>query len=225
MKKTILLVFVLIFMNQALFSQSNVSIGIIGGPTAAYFTKGYSSVPKKWIPSASLGAAIRVQLKKPFFFQTDISYERKGFSYGEIEITDFNANPIGTKKLDELFDYALITTTIGFKTSGKVHFEGSLGVFGGYLTNLKSQTRAFLPTGSGLFFRPFRVDDFNRFDFGVASRLGVGFDLAKKLSVTVNAVGNFGFAEPYKPLLGAARGFGTDRTLSLGLQFGVFYKI
>jgi hypothetical protein len=221
MKKTVFLVFALIFTNQFLFSQSNVSIGFIGGPTVAFFPKGYSAVPKEWIPAAFLGAAIRVQLKKPFFFQTDISYERKGFSYGKFEITDFNGNRIGTKRFDELFDYVLITPTIGFKTSGKVHFQGSLGVFGGYLVNLKSQTMVFI---SGIS-REWQVEDFNRFDFGVSSRLGVGFDLSKKFSATINAVGNSGFAEPYKPLLGAASGFGTDKTLSLGLQLGLFYKI
>jgi Outer membrane protein beta-barrel domain len=226
MKATIFLVFALIFTGQVLFSQSNVSIGIIGGPTAANFWDvTNSSLEKKWMPAFSIGTAVRVNLKKHFFFQTDISYERKGFSLGELEWTDFNAIPIGKATIYNGFDYALLTPTIGLSTRGKIRFEGSVGIFGGYLTDVKSRFVLTTPNFPEPSITQSDANTFNRFDFGTTMRLGIGSDLGKRWSASLNAVGNLGFNKPYKPSIGAFSGYGSDKTASFGLQLGVFYKI
>jgi hypothetical protein len=224
MKTTKLLVLALILNSQALFSQANVSIGIIGGPMADVSKDAPDYFPEKWMPSFSVGTAIRIDLKKHIFLQTEVSYERKGYSLGPFEWTDFNANPIGTSTPYERFNYVLLTPTVGFSTNGKVHIEGSLGVFSGYLTNVKT---VFVKSSLAIPDRPINSDlkAFNRFDLGCTSRLGVGFNLGKKLSAKVNAIGNLGLTKPFKPRIGAPSNFSNDKTVSLGMQLGVFYKI
>ncbi len=225
MKATFSLVFALILSSQVLFAQSNVSIGLIGGPTVANFKGGFNDfLPKKWMPAFSIGYALRVDLKKHVFFQTDISYEGKGFSYGEIGITDFNAVVIETKKLYERFNYCVLTPSIGFRTSEKIYFEGSLGVFMAYLTDIKSMSTA-LTNPITQPSRTWEVTDFNRFDFGATARLGCGYDFGKKWSAKASAIGSLGFAQPFKPIIGASPEYGKDQTVSVGLQFGIFYKI
>jgi hypothetical protein len=224
MKTTTLFAVALLLNCHLLLGQSNISIGVIGGPTAANFRDGSPLIPKKWVTAFSIGSAIRVDLKKHIFFQTELSYERKGFSFGEIEITDFNAIPIGKKTFDEFFNYALVTPTIGFAADGKIHFEASFGFWGGYLVNLQSNT-VVIPNDSIGNPRFLEAGDLNRLDFGATGRIGVGFDFAKKWSLKVNAIGNWGFAQPYSSIPNVAPGFGKDNTMSFGLQLGLFYKI
>jgi hypothetical protein len=226
MKATFSLVFALILNHQVLFAQSNLSIGIIGGPMVANFWDDNNSfLPKKWMPTFSVGTALRLQLAKQVFLQTDISYERKGFSLGELEWTDFNAIPIGKATLYSGFDYLLLTPTIGYSTRGKFHFEGSIGIFGGYLIDQKSR---FVSVKGDFPDTPTPQTDmsfFNRFDFGTTTRLGVGYNFSQRWSANVNVVSNFGWAKPLRSQAGQPTDSNTDKTVSLGLQFGVFYKI
>jgi Outer membrane protein beta-barrel domain len=225
MKTTILLAFSLLLNYQTLFAQSHVSIGLIGGPMAVNFREQSESFqPKKWMPTFSIGTAVRVNLKYRIFFQTEALFERKGFSLGEIQWTDFNANIIGTSTPYNYFDYASLTPAIGFSSAGKVHFESSLGIFFGYFTDIKTK---FVNSSTAITTPNWAWDmgTFNRFDVGATSRLGIGFDVAKKWALTINAIGNLGFAKPYKSVLGAPTDYGRDKTVSLGFQFGVFYKI
>jgi hypothetical protein len=70
-----------------------------------------------------------------------------------------------------------------------------------------------------------KIEDFNRTDYGFSSRLGVGWDLGRSLTVSINAVGNFGFATlPNAAFLSNVIPYKYDKTISLGLQFGAFYN-
>ncbi len=210
---------------QALLGQSKTSVGFILSPTLANFRDAPTFFTKSWMPTLSAGTALRVQSKKAFFFQAELSYERKGFNLKGVQWTDFNAAPFGEKfTIRHQFDYLIFTPTVGFATRGKVHFEGSFGVFCGYLALRKDAYGFKPPFASSANIQP-NINDFNRFDVGTTTRAGVGFDLKEKWSLTINAVGNVGFSKVYKPVLGASDDFGRDKTVSLGLQLGLFYKI
>jgi hypothetical protein len=209
---------------QVFFAQSNISIGVIGGPMAVNFRNDNNAfIKKEWMLSFSIGTAFRFGLDKHFFIQTELSYERKGFSYSDIQWTDFNGILSDKFTVNELFNYALLTPTIGFSFGQKLHFEGAFGIFGGYLTSAETIfgiNPVDLPASA---FQP-NIDNLNRFDYGITARIGAGFELAKKLSLNVNAVGNLGLDKPYKPLPSNAGNL-ENKTFSTGLQMGLFYKL
>jgi hypothetical protein len=239
MKTINFLAFALIFTAQTLFGQSNRSIGIIAGPTMTNFwdtPKLNSSVSegifnKKFVTSFSVGTSYRLGLKKNFFFQSDLTYERKGFSCCEIEWTDFNANPLGTSSQNNHFDYLVFAPSIGFTTRQKLHFEGVLGIFGSYLMEIKP---TFVNLPSAITISPqlfanvsddIKVDKFNRFDYGITARTGIGFDFSKQLTMTAHIVGNLGVSKlPKSPSASGLIIIENDKTLSYGLQIGAFYN-
>jgi hypothetical protein len=239
MKTANFLAFALIFTAQTLFGQSNRSIGIIAGPTMTNFwdtPNSNSSVSpdifaKKFVPSFSVGASYRLGLKKNFFFQSDLTYERKGFSCCEIEWTDFNANPLGTSSQNNHFDYVVFAPSIGFTTRQKFHFEGVLGIFGSYLIGTKPEfVNLPLTTPINPQFLANAADDikatkFNRFDYGITARTGIGFDFNKQLTMTAHIVGNLGLSKlPKSPFTSGFILIENDKTLSYGLQIGAFYN-
>jgi hypothetical protein len=215
--------FILAFLlfHQALLGQSTLSVGIIGGPTIATF-KGTSEFfqPKKELPFFSVGGALRIGFKKYFFTQTYLSYERKGFSLGTFKWLTYSGMLKGTSTINNHYNYGLLSQTVGFSTRGKIHFEGSIGAFGGYLIDMNS-TSVFWTTGVPPFPLPDDLGSFNRFDWGATACVGIGFDLGKKITIRINAQENLGFARVYKSSYRTS----DDKTFSKGAQLGVFYKI
>jgi hypothetical protein len=241
MKTTIFFAFVLLLNCQALFAQPNMSIGIIGSPMTTNFWDSPQPNPiissislptsKKFMSAYSVGASFRLGLQKHIFLQSELTYERKGFGFGEIEFTDFNGAIIGKSHEQNQLNYVVLAPSIGFMSSGDFHFEGSIGIFGGYLTSVVSKMVDLppdLPSNSPIFSSSIsntKIEDFNRTDYGLTSRLGVGWDLGRSLTVTINAVGNFGFATlPNAALLNNIIPYKNDKSISFGLQFGAFYN-
>jgi Outer membrane protein beta-barrel domain len=218
--------FIVLSFTVQVSAQSRVSVGVIGGPMAADFKSSPNSfLPKKIMPAFSLGTAFRIKLENHLFLQTDISYERKGYSLGELEFTDFNGVVIEKLTIHNQFNYGLLTPTIGLTVGEKMRFECSVGVFGGYLIDMKSVSATSL-FGTSKLEGQGTIDGFNRLDFGLAGRIGVGFDISKKFIVSVNAIGNFGIAKPYRPIdINTLSGSLDDQTRSFGVQLGLFYKI
>jgi Outer membrane protein beta-barrel domain len=239
MKTINLLVFALIFTVQTLFGQANRSIGIIAGPTMTNFWDTPKSTPlgltdvfeKNPLSSFSVGASYRLGLKKNFFFQSDLTYERKGFSCCEIEYTDFNANPLGTSSQNNHFDYVVFAPSIGFTTRQKFHFEGILGIFGSYLIGTKPEfvnfpsTTPISPQFLANAADDIKVTKFNPFDYGITARTGIGFDFSKQLTVTAHIIGNLGLSKlPKSPFSSGFILMENDKTLTYGLQIGAFYN-
>jgi hypothetical protein len=71
-----------------------------------------------------------------------------------------------------------------------------------------------------------KVEDFKRLDYGISSRLGIGWDLGRNLKVTINAFGNWGLADlPKTASLSSIIPYNKDKTQTFGLQFGAFYNL
>jgi Outer membrane protein beta-barrel domain len=235
MKTINLLVFALIFTVQTLFGQANRSIGIIAGPTMTNFWD-TPNIPseffdKKFASGFLVGASYRLGLKKNFFFQSDLTYERKGFSNGDIEWTDFNANSIGKTSQNNQFNYIVFAPAIGFTTRQKLHFEGILGIFSSYLINTKHKFTNLPPDNTILQHIVVNAGDdikatkFNRLDYGITARTGIGFDFSKQLTMTAHIIGNLGLSKlPKPPFSSGLVLVENDKTLSYGLQIGAFYS-
>lgn len=165
----------------------------------------------------SSGLTFQYNFPKLISIRTNISFERKGLTT-KGTATDEYGNEIGEITFHSNFDY-LAMPLLGRLTLGKkIKFFLNAGPYLGYLIKQNDVTEAF---GEYPKTEIDNTDNFERFDFGLATGLGINFPIRNKIFISFEIRNNLGLSNISSiPVVND----GTIKTNSTNLLIGIVYK-
>jgi hypothetical protein len=224
MKKLVLLFFIV---SVSITTYSQVSLGFRGGigftklTDRPYYSHENNSTKPKFVPGLTFGVMVDVAVTDIFFMQLDVMYAQMGTKY-DLPVNDpeNGGTQSGTgllKKEYNTVQFPLVAKFTSYDTKVNWYWEG--GFFGSYYIDgkysLTSDAQNIDESGS------INFDNMHRGDFGFVIGLGIGTDIGKKASWSLNLRYNRGIIDLNKNPGISTAGYipTTSRALTLTLLF------
>lgn len=210
-------VLLLTFLTTAHGQTQRLSIGIEGGPSLISL-RGNSAVNSYGSGfSFAAGVAVQYNISTHFSLRTNVHFERKGTNT-KVLFTDVNGATIRDGRIHLNFDYITLPLLARYSVGERIRFMANAGPFVGYLLN---QTGSFRGVGNDPSIEYFRLQDFNRIDFGIALGVGTAIPIGSHILFSVELRDNLGLMNISKvPVIGN----GSIKTNSVVLLIGLAYS-
>jgi opacity protein-like surface antigen len=186
-----ILSFVSIGTGTSIYAQYNCDWGIEGGPNLSNFivTDNPNVNPEPAI-FGSTGFTFQYNTKKILSFRTGFSYQRKGYRLNDLLHSDVNGNTPEKARLTSRFDYITLPLLVKASFGKKVQFFVNAGPYVGYL--LAKSDKLETEGGKTEISRNQDIEDFLRWDFGIAGGLGITVPIKENWLISMEARNYYG---------------------------------
>lgn len=166
---------------------------------------------------ASGGFIFQYNFKNFLSLKAGLSYQRKGYQLTDIPFVDNSGNMQGTGKISSRLDYLTFPILVKASFGKKVNFFVNAGPYAGYL--LKKTDRTQINGTSNTYTDDLNNNGMNRWDFGIASGIGIAIPIRTFWVISIEA-------RNYSGLLDIADSDNTQwLTNTTDLRVGVAYKL
>ncbi|WP_343636161.1 porin family protein [Fluviicola sp.] len=191
--------------------------GIEGGPNLSTFRA--QEMPFFDISPAVYGSGgfiFQYNTKKILSFKTGFSYQRKGYQIKGLTFTDVDGNYLETGKAIVSLDYITLPLLVKASFGKKTQFFINAGPYGGFLLSAKGR---YIYNGQENQKETF-TNDVQRWDFGVASGIGIAIPIKEAWKIHAELRNYFGLIDLSNS--GGGTGIYTNTT---DLRLGVVYRL
>ena len=199
MKNTLLIVSFFLFGTAFLHAQTSnrYDWGIEGGPNFSDLrTKNYNYyfIEKKPSIFGSAGFIFQYNTKKILSFKTGFSFQRKGAQYQGLIYTDQFGNYLGTAKNVVALDYVTLPILVKASFGKRVQFFVNAGPYAGFLLSKNEKTIIDTENGKEVY-KDHNLSNLNRFDFGIASGIGISIPIKESWKIHAELRNYFGLTD------------------------------
>ncbi len=218
----IILLFISIGNNSKLYAQNSMfDLGLEGGPNLSTMFVNSNNPFFDFDPKPAIfgsgGFIFQYNFKNFLSLKTGLSYQRKGYQLSNIPFLDANGNIAGTGKTSFRFDYLTFPVLVKASFGKKVNFFVNAGPYVGYL--LAKTDRTKLNGSETIYTNDLNYSGINRWDFGVASGVGIAIPIRTYWVISVEA-------RNYSGLMDITESSMTKwLTNTTDLRIGVAYKL
>lgn len=201
--------------------NSMFDLGLEGGPNLSTMLISSSNPAFDFNPDPAIfgsgGFIFQYNFKNFLSLKSGLSYQRKGYQIKDLNYTDQSGNPIGNGRASSRFDYLTFPVLVKASFGKKVHFFVNAGPYVGYLL---SKTDLMKINGNKTIYKdPLDATGINRWDFGVASGVGISIPVRTYWAISVEL-------RNYSGLLDLTESNTTKwLTNTTDLRVGVAYKL
>lgn len=187
MKNTLIIALFSAMGITSLFAQTSnrYDWGIEGGPNLSDLRMKFSPsyfVEKKPAIFGSAGFIFQYNTKKILSFKTGFSFQRKGTQIQNLIFTDQFGSQLGTAKNLFTLDYITLPILVKASFGKKVQFFVNAGPYAGFL--LAKTEKFIIDKADGKeVFKNHDMSGLNRFDFGIASGIGVAIPIKESWKI------------------------------------------
>lgn len=218
----IILSFLSIGTTSSLRAQNSMfDLGLEGGPNLSTMLISSSIPGLDFDPNPAIygsgGFIFQYNFKNFLSLKTGLSYQRKGYQINNTFFSDVSGNVIGTGKISSRFDYLTFPVLVKASFGKKVSFFVNAGPYVGYL--LAKTDRMKMNKQETIYKDDLNYSGFNRWDFGIASGVGVAIPIRTYWVISVEARNYSGLMDITKP---STTKWLTNTT---DLRVGVAYKL
>lgn len=220
--------FLIIFSLISIGNHSNLNaqnsmfdLGLEGGPNLSTMLVNSSHPLFDFNPNPAIygsgGFIFQYNFKNFLSLKTGFSYQRKGYQINGTTLVDNNGNISGNGKTNSRFDYLTFPVLVKASFGKKVSFFVNAGPYAGYL--LAKTDRMKINKQETIYKEDLNHSGFNRWDFGIASGVGVAIPIRTYWVISVEA-------RNYSGLMDIADASVTKWfTNTTDLRIGVAYKL
>lgn len=218
----IILSFLSIGTTSSLRAQNSMfDLGLEGGPNLSTMLISSSIPGLDFDPNPAIygsgGFIFQYNFKNFLSLKTGLSYQRKGYQINNTFFSDVSGNVIGTGKISSRFDYLTFPVLVKASFGKKVSFFVNAGPYVGYL--LAKTDRMKMNKQETIYKDDLNYSGFNRWDFGIASGVGIAIPIRTYWVISVEARNYSGLMDITKP---STTKWLTNTT---DLRVGVAYKL
>ncbi|WP_300662771.1 porin family protein [Fluviicola sp.] len=222
--KRFLIIFSLISIgnHSDLYAQNSMfDLGLEGGPNLSTMLVSSSNPAFDFDPNPAIfgsgGFIFQYNFKNFLSLKSGLSYQRKGYQSGNTVFSDASGNIIGTGKTSSRFDYLTFPVLVKASFGKKVSFFVNAGPYAGYL--LSKTDRMKINKQETIYTEDLKHSGFNRWDFGIASGVGIAIPIRTYWVISVEARNYSGLTDL------AESGITKWLTNTTDLRVGVAYKL
>ena len=194
-------------------------LGLEGGPnlSTVFISSNLFDIDVDPAIYGSGGFIFQYNCKNFLSFKAGLSYQRKGFKLDGVPQIDNSGNMVNVGTSNTRLDYLTFPVLVKANFGKKVQFFVNAGPYVGYL--LKKTDRLKIDGTSTTYTEDFNYSGINRWDFGIASGIGVAIPIRTYWVISVEA-------RNYSGLLDLASNTNVKwLTNTTDLRVGVAYKL
>lgn len=213
----------ILFINPIYSQDSNIEIGIEGGPSLTFF-RGESNQTRFSDPSFTsvLGVTFQKNFSKTFSLRTGLAYENKGAIIQDV-FTNDTGSPIGSYESRFSYHYLNIPLLAKLSFGNKTKFFLNGGPFLGYLIK-RTFSYPLISVGKEAPITS-TIDNTKyskRIDLGLSGGLGLSFSLGKKVNLNTELRYNYGLINTNSSLVNRNQ---ITKTNSVNFLIGLLFKL
>lgn len=221
-----ILSFLSIGTTSSFYAQNSMfDLGLEGGPNLSTMLIKSSNPAFDFNPKpviyGSGGFIFQYNFKNFLSLKSGLSYQRKGYQANNTIFTDAFGNVIGGGKTISRFDYLTFPVLVKASFGKKVSFFVNAGPYVGYLLTKTDRTK--VGSEEHIYTTDLKNSGYNRWDFGIASGIGVAIPIRTYWVISVEARNYSGLMDITEPTVTKWLTNTTDLRIGIAYKLG-FYK-
>lgn len=221
-----ILSFLSIGTTSSFYAQNSMfDLGLEGGPNLSTMLIKSSNQAFDFDPKPAIfgsgGFIFQYNFKNFLSLKTGFSYQRKGYQGDNVSILTPSGNIAGIGKTISRFDYLTFPVLVKASFGKKVSFFVNAGPYVGYLLTKTDRTK--VGSEEHIYTTNLKNSGYNRWDFGIASGIGIAIPIRTYWVISVEARNYSGLMDITEPAVTKWLTNTTDLRVGVAYKLG-FYK-